>query len=64
MEIVNMVSKVLWDYILIFGLMGIGILMTIRLKFPQFSRVFPALKKMITGIIKNEKPEDGKMWKF
>jgi Na+/alanine symporter len=45
MEIVNMVSKVLWDYILIFGLMGIGILMTIRLKFPQFSRVLPALKK-------------------
>ncbi len=64
MEIVNMVSKVLWDYILIFGLMGIGILMTIRLKFPQFSRVLPALKKMITGIIKNEKPEDGKMTPF
>lgn len=64
MEIVNMVSKVLWDYILIFGLMGIGIFMTIKLKFPQFSRVFPALKKMISGIIKNEKPEDGKMSPF
>lgn len=64
MEIVNMASKVLWDYILIFGLMGIGIFMTIKLKFPQFSRVFPALKKMISGIIKNEKPEDGKMSPF
>ncbi len=59
-----MASKVLWDYILIFGLMGIGIFMTIKLKFPQFSRVFPALKKMISGIIKNEKPEDGKMSPF
>lgn len=61
---VVIVNTVLWDYILIFGLMGVGILMTIKLKFPQFTRVFPALGKMITGIVKKEKAEEGKMTPF
>ena len=59
-EVVGLVNKVLWDYVLIFGLVGIGIYMTVKLKFPQFTRVFPALKKMIAGIIKKEKVEDRK----
>lgn len=63
-EIVGLVNTVLWDYILIFALIGIGVFMTVRLKFPQFTRVFPALKKMITGIIKKEKVEEGKMSPF
>ena len=63
-EVVGLVNKVLWDYVLIFGLVGIGIYMTVKLKFPQFTRVFPALKKMIAGIIKKEKVEEGKMTPF
>lgn len=62
--IVDFVNTVLWDYVLIFGLIGIGIFMTIRLKFPQFTRVFPALKKMIAGIVKKEAVEEGKMSPF
>ena len=62
--IVNFVNTILWDYVLIFGLMGIGIFMTIRLKFPQFTRLYPALKKMIADIVKNEPVEEGKMTAF
>jgi len=64
MEIVNMISKILWDYILIFGLMGIGIYMTIKLRFPQFSRLIPSLKKMFLGLGKSQKTDDGKMTPF
>lgn len=62
--IVNSVNTILWDYILIFGLIGMGIYMTIKLKFPQFTRLYPALKKMIRDIIKKEPAEDGQMTAF
>src|SRR5690606_22552087 len=35
-----------------------------KLKFPQFTRVFPALKKMILDIVKKKPAEDGKMTPF
>ncbi|QQY79523.1 AGCS family alanine or glycine:cation symporter [Keratinibaculum paraultunense] len=63
-EIVNFINTILWDYILIFGLIGIGIFMTVKLKFLQFTRVFPALKKMIIDIIKKKPVEEGKMSPF
>lgn len=52
---VGIVNTVLWDYVLIVGLVGVGIYMTIRLGFPQFKRVFPALGQMISDI-KNKVP--------
>lgn len=65
MELINIiveaVNKILWDYVLIVALLGIGIFMTVRLKFPQFTRLFPALKKMVSGIINKDKVEEGKM---
>lgn len=61
---VKFINTILWNYILLFLLVGIGIFMTIRLKFPQFSRVMPALKKMINDI-KNKVPvEEGRMTPF
>lgn len=63
-EVVGFINTVLWDYILIFALIGIGIYMTVKLKFPQFTRLFPALKKMVAGIIKKEAVEEGKMSPF
>lgn len=62
--IVDIVNTILWDYVLIFALIGIGVFMTIKLKFPQFTRVFPALKKMILDIVKKKPAEDGKMTPF
>lgn len=58
---VEMINTVLWDYVLIFALMGIGIFMTIKLKFPQFTRLIPSLRKMIADIANKEKAEEGKM---
>lgn len=49
-NIVNFINMLLWEYVLLVGLVGVGIYMTIRLGFPQFSRVFPALRDMIVDI--------------
>lgn len=62
-NIISLVHGVLWNYVLIFGLVGLGVYMTIRLKFPQ-KRVFPALKKMIADIIAKKPVEEGKMTPF
>lgn len=62
--IVDSVNKVLWDYVLIVALLGIGVFMTIRLKFLQFTRLFPALKKMLSGLASKEPVEEGKMTPF
>lgn len=63
--IVGMLNKLLWDYLLTFGLIGIGIFMTIRLKFPQLSRGIMALKKMTDdGTIDKDEVEEGKMTPF
>ncbi|SCZ78717.1 alanine/glycine:cation symporter family protein [Acidaminobacter hydrogenoformans] len=68
MEMMNLVvdgvNKVLWDYILIIALFGVGIYMTVRLRFPQFTRLMPALKDMVAAIIRKEKAEEGKMSPF
>lgn len=62
--VIGLVNTVLWDYVLIFALIGIGIYLTVKLKFPQFSRLFPALKKMVSGIVNKEEVEEGKMSPF
>lgn len=59
--IVDSVNTFLWDYVLIIALIGIGIFMTIKLKFPQLTRLFPALKKMLGGLISKEPVIEGKM---
>lgn len=61
---VKFINSILWNYILLVLLVGIGILMTIRLKFPQFTRVFPALKKMIQDIKNKVEVEEGRMTPF
>lgn len=62
--IVDFVNTILWDYVLIFGLIGIGVFMTVKLNFLQFTRVMPALKKMIVDIVKKKPVEEGKMSPF
>lgn len=62
--LVDLVNSVLWNYILLVGLVGIGVYLTVRLKFPQFKRVWPALKKMLLDI-KNKVPAaEGQMTPF
>lgn len=54
MSIVKFLNSILWDYLLLFLLVGLGIYLTVLLKFPQ-KMMFPALKKMIYDI-KNKTP--------
>ena len=63
-DIVILVRDFLWDYVLLFGVIGIGLFLTIRLRFPQFSRVFPAFKKLISDIIHKVPAEPGGMTPF
>lgn len=51
----------LWDYIFVFGLIGVGVYFTIILKFPQISRPLVGLKILINGIIHKEEDKEGKM---
>lgn len=62
-KIMDISHSILWDYVLIFGLVGMGIYMSIRLKFPQ-KRALPALKKMVKDIVEKKPVEEGKMTPF
>lgn len=64
MEFLNSISAFLWNYILLFALLGVGLYMTVLLKFPQFTRVLPAITKLIGDIKSGKKVEDGRMTPF
>ncbi|UUM11091.1 sodium:alanine symporter family protein [Clostridiaceae bacterium HFYG-1003] len=64
MEFLNSISAFLWNYILLFALLGVGLYMTVLLKFPQFTRVLPAITKLIGDIKSGRKVEDGRMTPF
>lgn len=63
-KFLNSVNGVLWNYILLVGLIGLGLYLTIILKFPQFTRVFPQLKAMLKDIKSGKTVEKGKMTPF
>lgn len=47
---VDLVNGLLWDNVLIFALLGTGIYYTIRLGFPQFSRLGEGFKQAFGGV--------------
>lgn len=57
-EIVDVVNNLLWDYLLLFLLCGTGIYFTIRLRFVQFRKLGPGLKKLFSSINLNGKAAD------
>ena len=62
---VDVVNGYLWDYILIFALMGTGIYYTLRLGVPQISKLGPGFKQAFGGIFnKKEKAAEGEMTSF
>lgn len=64
MAFLDSISAFLWNYILLFALVGVGLYMTVLLKFPQFTRVLPAITKLISDIKAGKKVEDGRMTPF
>ena len=64
MEVLTTIKDYLWDYVLLFALIGIGIYMSIRLRFPQVTRLFPSIGKLFRDI-KNKVPvQEGRMTPF
>ncbi len=62
--IVGKVNGILWDYVLIFGLVGVGVLCSVMLGFPQIRRFSTAAKKVFGGIFKKEENKEGSMSSF
>ena len=63
MNMVNFVqnfNNVLWNYILLIVLIGCGVYTTIKLKFPQFTRLFPAMAQLIRDIKNDVEVEKGR----
>ena len=63
-RIVSFVNGILWDYILVFGLVGIGIFLSILLGFPQIKRFGKAVKQVFGGIFNKEETKEGSMSSF
>lgn len=55
---VDFVNTVLWDYILIYALVAVGIYYTFRLGIPQISKIGPGFKQAFGGIFKKDKTVD------
>ncbi len=63
-EILTTIKDYLWNYILLFALIGIGLFLSVKLRFPQFTRLFPSISKLIKDI-KNKVPaQEGRMTLF
>ncbi len=62
--IVSKVNGILWDYVLVFGLVGIGLYFSVRLGFPQVKRFGTAAKRVFGGVFKKEKSKEGSMSSF
>lgn len=63
-EIIAKLGGFLWNYILLFALVGAGIYFTIILKFPQFTRLMPAITKLIKDIKEGKEVPEGRMTPF
>lgn len=63
-NIISKVNGILWDYVLIIGLVGIGLYFSVRLGFPQVSRFGTAAKRVFGGIFKKEESKEGSMSSF
>lgn len=61
---VDFINGILWDYVLLVGLVGVGIFLSVKLKFPQVFRMFPALSQIIRDIKNKVKVPAGRMTPF
>ena len=62
--IVNFVNKILWDYVLVIGLVGAGVYFSIRLGFPQITRFKEAAKRVFGGLFNKKESKGGSMSSF
>lgn len=63
-KFIGFINGILWDYVLVIGLVGAGLYFSIRLGFPQVTRFGSAAKKVFGGVFKKEKSTEGSMSSF
>ncbi|WFA09091.1 sodium:alanine symporter family protein [Tissierella sp. Yu-01] len=63
-NVVGLINGILWDYVLVIGLVGMGIYVSFRLGFPQITRFGKAAKKVFGGVFKKEANKEGSMSSF
>lgn len=63
-SLVSAINGILWNYVLLVGLLGVGVYCTIVLGFPQLTRFGHAFKKVFGGVFKKEKSGEGSMSSF
>ena len=60
-DIVKVISDFLWNYILLFALLGVGIFLSFKLKFPQVTKLWASVKKLIQDIRNKVEVAEGSM---
>lgn len=64
-KFVDAVNNVLWENVLIYALLGVGILYTVILRVPQISKVGPGFKQTFGGLFSKDKEKvEGEMTSF
>lgn len=61
---IGLVNGILWNYVLIVGLVGIGVWFTLSLGFPQVTRFGEAAKSVFGGMFKKKENKEGSMSSF
>lgn len=62
--LVDLVNGILWNSVLLIGLLGVGVYCTIALGFPQLTRFGYAAKTVFGGVFKKEESKEGSMSSF
>lgn len=57
LEIIVSMAGFLWDYVLLWALLGAGLYFTVRLGFPQIFKLGQAMKEAFGGIFKKKTPD-------
>ena len=61
---IDLVNGILWDYLLVFGLVGVGIYISVSLGFPQIKRFGKAFKSVFGGMFNRKETSEGSMSSF
>ncbi|MGI6090986.1 MAG: alanine/glycine:cation symporter family protein [Saccharofermentanales bacterium] len=63
-SIIKTISDFIWNNILLFALLGVGIFLSIKLRFPQLTRLFPSIAKLVRDIRNKVTVKEGAMTPF
>lgn len=62
--VVKTISDFIWNNILLYALLGVGIFLSVKLRFPQLTRLFPSIANLIRDIRHKVTVKEGAMTPF